>query len=270
MDEDLGDQVFAAEAITKKRLRKNKIEYLVKWKGWSPKYSTWEPEENILDHRLIDQFHRKLSLDPLPSSRKRGRKPVSYYDDKEGGEESSETEEALKGAASIRIIARRSGRTPRPPERYQEKTSEGRKRAVKPKNPPPPPIEEEEDEDRRKKTKPQAERKGKIGITIKKSPNSDRTFQTSLLGEFDDEDESDDSSDSSSSESSSLKRKRNLFGDKKLGETPKVTLRKVDEGNVSSEDDSSSEYSTEEIYELKSGSLRTFGEQSPFPWREET
>eukprot|EP00096_Caligus_rogercresseyi_P014314 TRINITY_DN6808_c0_g1_i1.p1 TRINITY_DN6808_c0_g1~~TRINITY_DN6808_c0_g1_i1.p1 ORF type:complete len:312 (+),score=129.78 TRINITY_DN6808_c0_g1_i1:286-1221(+) len=266
MDEDLGDQVFAAEAITKKRLRKNKIEYLVKWKGWSPKYSTWEPEENILDHRLIDQFHRKLSLDPLPSSRKRGRKPVSYYDDKEGGEESSETEEALKGGSEhpnhrsaseksareeVFILPTQSGRTPRPPERYQEKTSEGRKRAVKPKNPPPPPIEEEEDEDRRKKTKPQAERKGKIGITIKKSPNSDRTFQTSLLGEFDDEDESDDSSDSSSSESSSLKRKRNLFGDKKLGETPKVTLRKVDEGNVSSEDDSSSEYSTEEIYELK-------------------
>ena len=29
------------------------LQYLVKWKGWSPKYSTWEPEENILDPRLI-------------------------------------------------------------------------------------------------------------------------------------------------------------------------------------------------------------------------
>ena len=39
--DDQGDQVFAAEAITKKRVRKGKIEYYVKWKGWSPKYSTW-------------------------------------------------------------------------------------------------------------------------------------------------------------------------------------------------------------------------------------
>ena len=57
----LGDQVFAAQAITKKRLRKGMTEYLVKWKGWSPKHSTWEPEENILDPRLIQQFARRIS-----------------------------------------------------------------------------------------------------------------------------------------------------------------------------------------------------------------
>lgn len=32
-DDDLGDQVFAAEAITKKRFKKGRTEYLVKWKG---------------------------------------------------------------------------------------------------------------------------------------------------------------------------------------------------------------------------------------------
>ena len=35
---ELGDQVFAAEALTKKRFKKGKNEYLVKWKGWSPRY----------------------------------------------------------------------------------------------------------------------------------------------------------------------------------------------------------------------------------------
>merc|ERR1712020_478192 len=60
-EHQLGDQVFAAEAITKKRLKKGKTQYLVKWKGWSPKYSTWEPEENILDSRLIQQFTQRKS-----------------------------------------------------------------------------------------------------------------------------------------------------------------------------------------------------------------
>ena len=36
-EHELGGQVFAAEAITKKRMRKGKTEYLVKWKGWSPR-----------------------------------------------------------------------------------------------------------------------------------------------------------------------------------------------------------------------------------------
>uniref|UniRef100_A0AAQ4P752 Chromobox homolog 8b n=1 Tax=Gasterosteus aculeatus aculeatus TaxID=481459 RepID=A0AAQ4P752_GASAC len=49
----VGERVFAAESIIKRRIRKGRIEYLVKWKGWSPKYSTWEPEENILDSRLF-------------------------------------------------------------------------------------------------------------------------------------------------------------------------------------------------------------------------
>ena len=45
---NLGDMVFAAERINKKRVKNGKTEYLVKWKGWSQKYCTWEPEQNIL------------------------------------------------------------------------------------------------------------------------------------------------------------------------------------------------------------------------------
>uniref|UniRef100_A0A3B5M134 Chromo domain-containing protein n=1 Tax=Xiphophorus couchianus TaxID=32473 RepID=A0A3B5M134_9TELE len=54
----VGERVFAAESIIKRRIRKGRIEYLVKWKGWSPKYSTWEPEENILDSRLFAAFEQ--------------------------------------------------------------------------------------------------------------------------------------------------------------------------------------------------------------------
>jgi len=56
---NLGEMVFAAEKINRKRIKNGKVEYLVKWKGWSPKYSTWEPEENILDQRLIQIFKEK-------------------------------------------------------------------------------------------------------------------------------------------------------------------------------------------------------------------
>ncbi|CAB4067339.1 CBX2 [Lepeophtheirus salmonis] len=268
-DDELGDQVFAAEAITKKRLRKNKIEYLVKWKGWSPKYSTWEPEENILDPRLIDQFNRKLALEPL-SSRKRGRKPISYYDNEQGGD-SSGGEDRSRGrkdnsssgthgeksqqAEKPFILPTQSGRTPRPPERYQEKTTDHHRKRQKPRAVNVPnscqSTDDEEEKEvfinhRRKITKKTLssqmppispfEKKGKIGITIKKSPNSDRTFQTSLLGEFDhdeeeeEEEEEEDDYDEDSSD------------DKKLVESPQITLRKVDDER---------EYSTEEIYELK-------------------
>ncbi|KAG7219037.1 hypothetical protein INR49_019356 [Caranx melampygus] len=70
-----GEHVFAVESIEKKRSRKGKVEYLVKWRGWSPKYNTWEPEENILDPRLLDAFQARERQEQLMGYRKRGPKP---------------------------------------------------------------------------------------------------------------------------------------------------------------------------------------------------
>ncbi|KAB5553846.1 hypothetical protein PHYPO_G00043390 [Pangasianodon hypophthalmus] len=70
-----GDRVFAAEAILKRRVRKGRMEYLVKWKGWAIKYSTWEPEENILDDRLVAAFEQKEREQELYGPKKRGPKP---------------------------------------------------------------------------------------------------------------------------------------------------------------------------------------------------
>ncbi|XP_045148639.1 chromobox protein homolog 7 isoform X5 [Echinops telfairi] len=71
----IGEQVFAVESIRKKRVRKGKVEYLVKWKGWPPKYSTWEPEEHILDPRLVLAYEEKEEKDRASGYRKRGPKP---------------------------------------------------------------------------------------------------------------------------------------------------------------------------------------------------
>ncbi|KAF8777045.1 Chromobox protein like protein [Argiope bruennichi] len=72
---NLGDSdgVFTAECIQKKRIRKGRVEYLIKWKGWSQKHNTWEPEENIFDFRLIDAFEASQNKTGGPA--KRGPKP---------------------------------------------------------------------------------------------------------------------------------------------------------------------------------------------------
>ncbi|XP_066293281.1 chromobox protein homolog 8-like [Branchiostoma lanceolatum] len=73
----VGERVFAAECLVRKRIRKGKAEYLVKWKGWSPKYNTWEPEENILDPRLLAAFENSLR-ERETGGHKRGPKPKKF------------------------------------------------------------------------------------------------------------------------------------------------------------------------------------------------
>ncbi|XP_017295811.1 chromobox protein homolog 7 [Kryptolebias marmoratus] len=70
----IGEQVFAVESIVKKRVRKGNVEYLLKWKGWPPKYSTWEPEEHILDRRLVQAFKEKEERDRVIGHRRKGSK----------------------------------------------------------------------------------------------------------------------------------------------------------------------------------------------------
>ena len=129
-EHELGGQVFAAEAITKKRLRKGKTEYLVKWKGWSPKYSTWEPEENILDPRLIQQFVIKENSKLEDGGAKRGRKPKvepqpgdkkKPKNEAKEGSSSSEEEKEEESPKPAFLRETLSGRNPKPPQRYEEK-----------------------------------------------------------------------------------------------------------------------------------------------------
>jgi len=50
--------IFRAEKILKRRKRKGKIQYYVKWLGYPEEQSTWEPEENIYDKSLVEMFEQ--------------------------------------------------------------------------------------------------------------------------------------------------------------------------------------------------------------------
>uniref|UniRef100_A0AC35TRN2 Chromo domain-containing protein n=1 Tax=Rhabditophanes sp. KR3021 TaxID=114890 RepID=A0AC35TRN2_9BILA len=54
---DTDDTIYTVERLLKSRTKKGHTEYFVQWKNWGPANNTWEPEENILDPRLIDEFN---------------------------------------------------------------------------------------------------------------------------------------------------------------------------------------------------------------------
>ncbi|VDO94280.1 unnamed protein product [Soboliphyme baturini] len=111
--ESISGNVFAAERIRKQRNRKGQVEYLIKWKGWSSKWDSWEPSENILDHRLIHDFHRRM--DRVQSRRKRPRR---------GAYSPAKKRETVRAAAASVVAASCQEQTPlstsrKPPPPHQ-------------------------------------------------------------------------------------------------------------------------------------------------------
>lgn len=51
---------YEVESILNKRIRRKKIEYLIKWKGYGVADATWEPSENLSCEDLIINHEKKL------------------------------------------------------------------------------------------------------------------------------------------------------------------------------------------------------------------
>lgn len=45
--ETISENVHEPERIIKKRMVKNQVQYLVKWRRYDHEHNTWEPKENI-------------------------------------------------------------------------------------------------------------------------------------------------------------------------------------------------------------------------------
>ena len=55
--------VYIVERIVDRRKVKNKVEYLIKWSGYSSDENTWEPEDNVQDTSLIEKFMKDTNRD---------------------------------------------------------------------------------------------------------------------------------------------------------------------------------------------------------------
>ncbi|CAL4062163.1 unnamed protein product, partial [Meganyctiphanes norvegica] len=65
------DGIFRVEKILHHRDRGGRREYLIKWEGYDPKNSTWEPAENLIGcHELLEEY-RERKVERICYSRER-------------------------------------------------------------------------------------------------------------------------------------------------------------------------------------------------------
>ncbi|CAB4391838.1 unnamed protein product [Rhizophagus irregularis] len=54
---------YTVEKVLEHRFKKGKLQYLLKWKGWSSEYNTWENHTNVFADKLIKEYWKKVDLE---------------------------------------------------------------------------------------------------------------------------------------------------------------------------------------------------------------
>lgn len=92
-DED--EEIFEVEEIQKKRTRTGKVEYYIKWKGYSSADNTWEPIENLECPEIIEAFeaNEKLKGGATRSTSKKEKTPKRAESPAESGDLKADKED---------------------------------------------------------------------------------------------------------------------------------------------------------------------------------
>uniref|UniRef100_A0A7I4ESS0 Chromo domain-containing protein n=1 Tax=Physcomitrium patens TaxID=3218 RepID=A0A7I4ESS0_PHYPA len=130
-EEVLGEGMFEVEAIRKKRIRKGKKEFLIKWRNWPEKDNTWEPFSHVAKCRdILEEFEasqkarrgkRKFGTYTLDGAGKRKRSFMSNAD--EDAPSQSEGKDTVKSSTDSYAVPEEKERKTRHQAGLTERTA---------------------------------------------------------------------------------------------------------------------------------------------------